>query len=118
MKLVAACTSCTQDIRVKPTRRTRLDLSRVVGQEIDLKCPHCSVEATYPLDAVEATLSVSSSLGLIVGLLISGVLTYFLWHLGWMSLLTFSLPAVIYLVARKEEDRRIDAFNLYRLKGH
>ena len=117
MKLVAACTSCTRDIPVKPTKRTRLDLSRAVGREIDLACPHCSVQATYPIDAVEATLSATSWIGLIVGLMISGVLTYFLWHWGWISMLTFSLPAVIYLVARKEEDRRIDAFNLYRLKG-
>ena len=117
MKLVAACTSCTRDIPVKPTKRTRLDLSRAVGQEIELPCPHCSVQGTYPIDAVEATLSFSSSLGLIVALLIGGVLTYFLWHWGWISMLSFAIPAAIYLAARKEEDRRIDAFNLYRLKG-
>ena len=57
MKLNVICSECGRKINVRSFAQDRVELSRIIGEDINLKCGKCGNEKKYHVNKVTASTS-------------------------------------------------------------
>jgi hypothetical protein len=111
MKLFSYCSSCNIEIPVASlTASTRSDLAMDKGEQFYLSCPNCAVQTKVHVNDVRAKASNWVAIG---GLVISLILTIFLWKfLSAISTLTILIPLILHW----QQSNSVNAFNSFVLR--
>jgi len=104
MELYFYCSSCKKENSFKTKATNRFELQKERGNEINERCKKCGTIVKRRINRVHAKPNVYILLG---GVAIGGISTIFLWNLGWIATLTFSVP----ILAWKYAEQKASAFN-------
>ncbi len=115
MILSTNCNNCSGEIVIKPKFTDRLELSKEVGKEFELKCPSCNDQIKYHVDSVKAKIGNFKFIILILILGLSILMFYFLWGTGIISTMSLIIPAGIYIVWYNEENKKVLIFNGHKV---
>lgn len=123
MNLYVSCSTCREKIYLPYTATDRAALSRRHGAALEISCPGCGRLQCYRANAIRATRDRSLLwFTLIILLPATGFLFYFFgeylfspehpWAVVHVAGV-LSIPFLIFLLLRNEEDKRITQFNTY-----
>lgn len=98
MKLYYFCASCKKENSFKTSANNRYDLQKERGNEINERCSYCGTITKKRINRVHAK---PNRLILLGGLIAGIIATVFLWNLGWIASLTFSIPFLAWQQADK-----------------
>lgn len=89
---------------MKVKSSNRLDLKMEIGEEINERCKHCGNHTKRHINRLRAE---PNNAVILVGLVIAGIFTVFLWDFGFVSTLTGTIPIAIWA----NENKKSSAFN-------
>ncbi|MBV1924610.1 MAG: hypothetical protein KUG68_11350 [Flavobacteriaceae bacterium] len=99
MKLSYYCKSCNKKNFYQTKTKDRFELQSEVGNEINLNCTNCGTINKKHINRLSAE---PNRLYAIYGLVIAAIVIIFLWELGYISGLTFTIPIYLYFDAEKK----------------
>lgn len=102
MKLYYYCSSCKKENSFTTKTTNRFELQEERGNEINERCNHCWTQVKRRVNRVHAK---PDLLYPIAGLIIGAIATVFLWDLGWISTLTFSIPTLLFAYTNNEASK-------------
>jgi len=108
MKLTATCKSCKIPNPIKSMAMTRPDLAMDKGEEFNLNCKSCGVNSIVHVNQVKVS---SSPIPIVIGVIVSLILTLVLLRVGWIAAATFVIPVYIW----RQQQASESAWNRYRL---
>lgn len=80
MKIVASCNDCRAEVRLKKKASNRYELSKVVGNYVELECPTCRTKSKYHLNSFDAEKSKWIYFVYPVSILLSIISVIYLWE--------------------------------------
>lgn len=102
MKLYYYCSSCQKENSFTTKATNRFELQQERGNEINERCNKCGTQVKRRINRVHAKPNVLYILG---GLIVGAIATVFLWNLGWIASITFSIPIMLYAYTNKEASK-------------
>lgn len=127
MKLRTSCQNCKQEISFYSYARDRYRLSLKRGESFDLMCKKCKHNGSYHVDDVVAEASKVKSIFAIAVFVIGTYLTYIFFAPSFFNINNvyanaymvslIGTPFIIFLLIKKNEEKRVRTFNKYQLKG-
>ena len=115
MRLYAKCKSCPEDIILKSSVPTRMDLAKMEGNELELTCQNCKTRKTCHVDDIRAQFSTRKILIAIgFSLILALVGTLLLLDAGFISTLTIGIPIIVALFVYKQENAAVHLFNRHK----
>ncbi|REG88123.1 hypothetical protein [Winogradskyella sediminis] len=110
MKLSYRCESCKKDNTVKTKAANRHGLLMELGKnEFNKRCLHCGHFTKKHINRLYVD---DNYTYVIIGFVLSAVITYLLWDLGWVSTLTGAIPLYFWIEMKKKSS----AFNRTMVK--
>lgn len=106
MKLSYYCSakSCQKLNYIKVQSKNRFDLKAELGLEINERCKHCGNHTKRHINRLHSNPNYTIIIG---GVVLAGIITIFIWNLGFVSTLTGSIPIGIWM----HEEKKASAFN-------
>lgn len=106
MKLYYYCSgsSCQKKNVIKVKSNNRFDLKSEIGLEINERCKHCGNHTKRHINRLHAE---PNYLSVGIGVIITLVLTAFLWQLSYLSALTGFIPIALWM----GETKKASTFN-------
>ena len=98
MKLYYYCSSCQKENSFKTKAKNRFELQKERGNHINERCVKCGNITKRRINRVHAKANVLWIAG---GVLVSIIAAIFLWQLGWIAGITFSIPFMIWKATEK-----------------
>lgn len=99
MKLYYYCSSCKKENSFKTRATNRFELQEERGNTINERCNYCGTQVQRRVNRVHAKPNLIITF---VGLALGILSTIFLWNLGWIATLTFSIPILVYSYANNQ----------------
>ena len=99
MKLYYYCSSCKKENSFTTKASNRFELQEELGNYINDRCNSCGTQVKRRVNRVHAKPAIKIVL---LGLLISFLATIFLWNLGWIATLTFTIPILAFSYASQQ----------------
>ncbi len=99
MKLYYYCSSCQKENSFTTKATNRFELQKERGNEINERCKKCGTIVKRRINRVHAKANV---IMLLAGIAVSAIATIFLWNLGWIATLTFTVPFFAWKYAEKK----------------
>lgn len=110
MKLTTRCISCEKDILVKSNAPTRGELQMQMGDEIDLRCPHCGTLQKVHINKVRAE---PNNKLIYISIAISILVTIILWFFfGAIGTISMTIPLLFWY----QQMNSTKAFNQYMIR--
>jgi len=110
MKLTASCNSCKKEHLIKSYASTRPDLAQDKGEEFSMNCTDCGNNTRVHVNEVQAKPNTTVLLAaLVVGVLVTVILLYFLGAIGTISL---GIPLLMW----RQENKSASTFNGYMIR--
>ena len=106
MKLRYYCSSksCKKLNSINVKSKNRFDLKMEIGEEINERCKHCGNHIKRHINRLRAE---PNNIIIIAGVIIAGIFTVLIWDLGFVSVLTGTIPIAVWA----NENRKASAFN-------
>jgi DNA-directed RNA polymerase subunit RPC12/RpoP len=99
LKLYYYCSSCKKENSFNTKASNRFELQEERGNHINDRCNHCGTQVKRRVNRVHAKPDIKIvSIGLLLGI----ISTIFLWNLGWIATLTFSIPILAFSYASQQ----------------
>ncbi len=96
MRLYYYCSSCKKENSFKTKATNRFELQEERGNHINERCNSCGSQVKRRVNRVHA----KPNLGIVLaGLALGVITTVFLWNLGWIATLTFTIPILAFSYA-------------------
>ena len=124
MRLSVICNECGRTIKVQSFAQDRVELSRLMGEEINLKCKKCGNIKKYHVNKITASMSnLLSMLLFILVFLFTFIIGFYLIKQYWgrsvylviVIPLAMSLPSFLYFTFTKSVNKSVRLFNRYRI---
>lgn len=110
IKRIALCKHCKKEIAIKSNATERPELQKEMGDEFEIKCPHCDRKNIFHVNDVSAEPNQMYS---ILGVIIAIIVTALLWnHYGAISSVSGLIPILIY----RQQIASAKVFNSYRIR--
>jgi hypothetical protein len=113
MKIVARCTACNGEIRIRSFMvSNRIDLAKSKGEEFEERCRNCGHRNNIYVDEVVAIKN-DRLIYLVGGIsfLLAIAITYFFWHYGFIATASFSIPILLSVTINQNERTNVRVFN-------
>ncbi len=113
MKIVAKCTECKTELKIKSLFvANRIDLAKEKGEEFEVRCPDCGHICKIYVDEVyaEKNLTLIYIVGGISFLLAIGLI-YFFWQYGYIATVSISIPILLSATINQKERNKVRVFN-------
>lgn len=94
MRIITNCKCCDFDIKIRESASNRYELSKKIGEKINLKCPKCNKKAAYHLSKVRAEKSWVCTWIYPIAIIISTYLIYFFWDYG-TDIISYQLIPIV-----------------------
>lgn len=121
MRIGTSCNSCDSSIYIEEKARNRYELSKKVGENINLTCPKCGEKDNYHLRDVVAENNFLSKLVFPISLIVSVLSIVILWKFG-TDIYSFQLiPTVLVMISmiataiNFNDQEKVKYFNAYRV---
>ncbi|GAA4231008.1 hypothetical protein GCM10022291_02500 [Postechiella marina] len=96
--------SCQKLNYIKVQSNNRFELKEELGLEINERCKHCGNYTKRHINRLHCSPNYAIIIG---GLVLAVVITIFIWHLGFVSTLTGSIPIGIWM----NQEKKASTFN-------
>lgn len=125
MKVFGKCKGCQEEVSFATQAYTRVEFAMKDGDHKTLNCKNCGTNTKFHVDELYAK---HSPMALFVGLstfLICIAITLYSYTMVSVSHRALSamiggnlvLPMTVYLILKKQDERRVSSFNNRKLKG-
>lgn len=107
MKLFTYCNSCNEEVPIKSYASTKPELAMEKGEHFSVNCKFCGISMRKKINEVRAK---PNKLILVVGLILSVMVTIALWNVSLVGTISFGIPILIW----QQQAKSVHAFNAYK----